>query len=157
MTPAQYDEAKLQPLTTNALIESRVADLLGRAIRRQLWLLFLDEHEVQLPLLVPLDGLPLLPPDWPDLTLRSMLQHFADTAGAHSFVFVLERYADATLTPADIAWARALHHACDEAQVVFRGILVSHKRGVRWVAQDDYRFGGDAGDARGTASAGVAE
>ncbi|MEO6944598.1 MAG: hypothetical protein ABI053_07790 [Lacisediminihabitans sp.] len=67
------------------------------------------------------------------------------TAGAHSFVFVLERYADATLIPADIAWARALHNACTEAGVALRGILLSHKCGVRWVAQDDYRFGDDRG------------
>ena len=152
MTPARYDEAKLLPLTTNALIEGRVADLLGRAIQRQLWLLFLDEHDVQLPLLVPLEGLPPLPPDPPDLTLRSILRHFTETAGAHSFVFILERYADAVLTPGDIAWARALHRACDEAEVPLRGILVSHRRGVRWVAHDDYRFGGG-----GAAGAGGAE
>jgi hypothetical protein len=158
MTSARYDEAKLQPLTTNALIEERVAELLGRAIRRQLWLLFLDEHDVQLPLLVPLDGLPTSPPDPPDATLRSMLQHCAETAGAHSFIFVLERYADATLTPADIAWARALHSACDEVRMPLRGILLSHKRGVRWVAQDDYRFGGDgAGDGEQLTGTGLAE
>src|SRR6185312_5432348 len=120
MKPTTYDDAKLHPLTTDALIEERVAELLGRAIRRQLWLLFLDEHDVQMPLLVPLDGLPQLPPDPPDPALRSMLQHCAETAGAHSFIFVLERYADATLTPADIAWVRALHSACDEAQVPLR-------------------------------------
>jgi hypothetical protein len=143
MTQAHYDEVKLLPLTTDALVEQRVTSLLGRAIRRQLWLLFLDEQDVQLPLLVPLDGLPMLPPDRPDLTLQAMLRHFRESAGAHSFVFVLERYADATLTPADAAWARALHGACDDAGVPLRGILVSHKRGVRWVAQDDYRFGGE--------------
>ncbi|MEO7121533.1 MAG: hypothetical protein ABI400_00090 [Lacisediminihabitans sp.] len=146
MAPAKYDEAKLVPLTTSALIEARVADLLGRAVQRQLWLLFLDENDVQLPLLVPLEGLPSRPPDQPDLTLQSMIRHFRESVGAHSFVFVLERYADATLTPPDIVWARALHRACDDAEVVLRGILVSHKRGVRWVAQDDYRFGGDRSD-----------
>jgi hypothetical protein len=145
MTPARYDEAKLLPLTTNALIEERVAGLLGRAIQRQLWLLFLDEHGVQLPTLIPLDGLPPLPPGLSDTALCSMLRHVTESAGAHSLVFVLERYADARLTPTDIDWARALHRACDEAEVPLRGILVSHRRGVRWVAQDDYRFGGGVG------------
>lgn len=156
MTPARYDEAKLLPLTTSALIEERVADLLGRAIKRQLWLLFLDESGVQLPLLVPLDGLPAVPPDPPDLTLRSMIRHFRETADAHSFIFVLERYADDALTPADIAWARALHRACDEAEVPLSGILVNHKRGVRWVAQDDYRFDRDSdSDGDGDGDGGV--
>jgi len=152
MTPARYDEAKLVPLNTDALVEERVADLLGRAIQRRLWLLFLDEHEVQLPLVVPLDEPPQIPPAPPDLSLCSMIRNFRERADAHSVVFVLERYADAVLTPADIAWARALHRACDEAKVSLRGILVSHKRGVRWVAQDDYRFG--RGDTLGGGSAG---
>lgn len=139
MKPTTYDEAKLQPLTTDALIEERVGELLGRAIRRQLWLLFLDEDDVQLPLIVPLEGVPSLPPG--DDALSSLLARFTDLAGAHSFIFVLERYADAVLSPADIAWSRALHLACAAAQVPLRGILVSHRTGVRWVAQDDYRFG----------------
>lgn len=136
-----YDEAKLQPLTTDALIEQRVAELLGRAVKRQLWLMFLDEQDVQLPLLVPLDGMPQLPPT--DGSLDALLGQLGDVADAKSFIFVLERYADAELTPADIAWAAALHSACDAADIRLRGILVSHKRGVRWVAQDDYRFAGE--------------
>jgi hypothetical protein len=28
--------------------------------------------------------------------------------------------------------------------VPVRGILVSHRKGVRWLAQDDYRFGATA-------------
>ena len=155
MTPARYDEAKLLPLTTNALIEARVADLVGRAIRRQLWVLFLDERDVQLPLLVPLEGLPQLPPDpsgpadASGFSIPSMLRHFMDATGARSFIFVLERYADASLARSDVAWARALHGACDEVRVPLRGILVSHRRGVRWVAQDDYWFenSGNAGGA----------
>lgn len=144
MKPTTYDDARLHPLTTDALIEERVAELLGRAIRRQLWLLFLDEDDVQLPLIVPLEGMPLLPPGLEDETLGALLGRFKDLAAAHSFIFVLERYADAELSSADIAWSRALHLACDAAQVPLRGILVSHRAGVRWVAQDDYRFEGDA-------------
>jgi hypothetical protein len=61
MTFTPYEETQLLPLTTDDQIERRVADLVGRAHTRQLWLLFLDEVDVQLPLLIPLEGLPLEP------------------------------------------------------------------------------------------------
>ena len=135
-----FEETRLQPLTTDALIEARVADLIGRANQRQLWFLFLDEAQVQLPLMIPIDGLPARP----DPTIGNLVHLVAEAMAmedARSVVAVIERYADATLTVADQEWARALHDAFAQQQVPLRGILLSHRRGVRWVAQDDYRFG----------------
>ena len=135
-----YDEAIAVPLETDALIEQRVADLIGRANRRQLWLLFLDDQQVQLPVIIPIDALPSAPPSGPDeaATLAEMLKATVDAAAAASVIIVVERFGPPALTPSDVAWARALHDACDAVAVPLRAILLSHRAGVRWVAQDDY-------------------
>ena len=140
MKPAGFEETRLQPLTTDDLIEARVADLIGRANQRQLWFLFLDEAQVQLPLMIPIDGLP----SRPDGTIANLVHLVAEAMAvedAASVIAVIERYADASLTATDREWAKSLHEAFDQQQVPLRGILLSHRRGVRWIAQDDYRFG----------------
>lgn len=128
-----YDQAALEPLTTDALIQQRVTDLVGRAVRRQLWLFFLDDNEVQLPVILPLDDLPARPS--PDNPLP--FADLAESYGASAIVAVLERYGDDEITDVDIAWARALHAAC-LGRVRLRGVLLSHRRGIRWIAEEDY-------------------
>lgn len=131
-----FDHAATRPLTTDALIQQRATELVGRAVRRQLWLFFLDENDVQLPLIVPIDDLPVSPPDEPMLGIAD----FADAAGASCIVAVLERYGDDALTSGDKAWARSLREGCGATSIRLRAILLSHRRGVRWVAQDDYLY-----------------
>lgn len=63
-----------------------------------------------------------------------------DAAGAKSIVVVIERYASSALAPADVAWAKAIHEAFGLEGLCLRGLLLSHNRGVRWIAQDDYRY-----------------
>ena len=139
MRTPSYQDARTQPLTSQVLIEERVRALIGRACRHQLWFLFLDENLVQLPLMIPLDDLPSAPDDSVHDLARAMGQAM-EAAGAESILVVIERYASSALTPADVAWARGIHEAFDLEQLELRGILLSHNRGVRWVAQDDYRF-----------------
>lgn len=146
MRTPSYQDAKSQPLVSQVLIEERVRALIGRASRRQLWFLFLDENQVQLPLLIPLDDYPSAPDDSVHHLARAMGQAM-DAAGADSLVVVMERYAASGLAPADVAWARAIHDAFDLEGVRLRGLLLSHNRGVRWVAQDDYRFAAVPADA----------
>ena len=61
MKPPNFEETRLQPLTTDALVQERVADLIGRAIQHQLWFLFVDDEQVQLPLIIPVGELPARP------------------------------------------------------------------------------------------------
>ncbi len=139
MRTPSYQDTTAQPLDTEVRIEERVRALIGRASRRQLWFLFLDGDQVQLPLLIPLDDLPARP----DETVSDLAQGMGEAmkaAGAESIIVVIERYASSALTPADTSWAKALHDAFDQDGIRLRGILLSHNRGVRWVAQDDYRF-----------------
>ena len=55
-------------------------------------------------------------------------------------IVVIERFASSDLTAADTAWATAIHDEFDAQGVPVRGILLSHRRGIRWIAQDDYRY-----------------
>jgi hypothetical protein len=124
---------RFPPLTSDELIQQRVRDLIGKAITRQLWLMFLDDGDAQLPLLVPID-LPSVPP----VELAPLITGAADAVGARGIIAVIERYGDESLTAADREWARHVHLWCADGPAVLRGILLSHARGVRWIAQDDY-------------------
>lgn len=132
-----FDEARDHPLSSDSEIEARVSDLIGRANQRQVWLLFLDADDVQLPLLLPVDGMPLFPDDstagFASLVAASMSQ-----IEASSVIVVLERYADAAITESDRLWARAISEAFSDRSLRLRALLISHRRGVRWFAADDY-------------------
>lgn len=125
-----FEQAATQRLTTDALIQERATELVGRAVTRQLWLLFLDANDVQLPLIVPLDDLPSMP-----LGDTEVYREIIDACGAASVVAAIERYGEETLTESDRAWAR---HLRANIGPVLRGILLSHRLGVRWIAEDDY-------------------
>lgn len=140
MTIPAYDDAKLVPLDTDAAIERRVTDLIGRATRRQLWLIFLDDEQVQLPTMIPVDDLPTAPQSGDGAMLGGALAMTAELLGAASVVLVWERYSGDTLTALDRRWASLAHDACDAQGLPLRAMLLSHRRGVRWIAQDDYRF-----------------
>ncbi len=146
MTP-DYDETTSQPLTTNDLIEERVSALVGAACRSQLWFLFLDKHDVQLPLIIPISD----PPNRPDAgveRLAELIEDKACDAGARSVILVIERCTDAMFTHADKLWARCLTEELATAGMRVRSVLISHTTGVRWFAQDDYRFDSTVARAR---------
>lgn len=139
MRTPTYSESTAAPLTTPVLIEERVRALIGRACRSQFWFLFLDGDGVQLPMLMPIDDLPADPHGVVHDVARSIDQAM-EAMDARSVIFVIERYASSALTPSDLAWARGIHEAFDSAGITVSGILLSHNRGVRWVAHDDYRY-----------------
>jgi hypothetical protein len=144
MKPPLYEETELQPLVTDAEIEGRVADLIGRANSRQLWLLFLDEFAVQLPLLIPIESLPTEPTAEETELIIQRVRELMGEIGATAVVTVLERYGAAALTAQDAAWARSLRAGCDEQGVILRAQLLSHRTGVRWISDDEWSAGGDS-------------
>jgi hypothetical protein len=137
MNPTSYDDAQLLPLTTDAEIEARVADLIGRANSRQLWLLFLDEVEVQLPVLIPIDSLPSVPTHDEGERVATSIRDLMGQIGASAVITVLERYASSALTAGDLAWAQTLRECCDRQGVRLRAQLLSHRSGVRRIADDE--------------------
>jgi hypothetical protein len=130
------DQAALLPLTTDDALCERVEDLIGVALRREVWLLFLDADDIQLPIVVPVENLP----EWPD-DLTGFVSAVADCAGlegASSVVAVWERPGDSRPSDADRAWARDFALAFARTDYALRGQLLSHDHGVRWFAADDY-------------------
>jgi hypothetical protein len=138
MTRIDASETHLVPLTSDELIEQRVSDLIGRACRRQLWLLFLDDRDVQVPLLMPTDDYPARPERSHVAELANGIREIMNAANASQLILVWERYAGGDLTAADRAWAQQLQNECTRIGVRVRAQLLSHKRGVRWIAPDDY-------------------
>ena len=133
----RYEDTVTQPLASDSLVEERISALVGRACRRQVWFLFVDSKNVQLPLIIPVSD----PPVMPDTAVSQLVDNIV-TAGegmdARSVIVVLERDAGSGFTLADRAWARTLDRAFRCTELPMRAVLVSHSRGVRWFAPDDY-------------------
>lgn len=137
MTIPGYDETLLHPLSDDDAVLERVSALIGSAYRRQIWMLLLDERDVQLPQLLPMDV--------PRRARRGELEGYAAfletvtrLAGAASVVAVLERPGEETYSDADRSWFRFVTDAACRAGVRLRGPILSHRGGVRWVAAEDY-------------------
>ena len=134
ITPA---EAALLPLSDDDAILERVDDLIGAACGRAVWMIFLDDRDIQLPVLIPVDGYPALPGD--DVgELAHLVGATAEMAEAASVVLVWEREGGSRSTAADRAWAKAAALGLARRDVALRGQLISHDGGVRWFAPDDY-------------------
>jgi sugar phosphate isomerase/epimerase len=135
--PDSYEETQILPLNSDEDIEARVADLIGRANARQLWLLFLDEFDVQLPLLIPIEGLPSEPTEDEADRVVDRVRELMGEIGASAIIAVFERYASATLTAQDAAWVRSLRRSCTDRGVELRALLLSHRNGVRRIGQEE--------------------
>ena len=138
MTPIDRQQADLEPLTTDALIQARVDSLIGRAQNRQIWLLFLDHNHVQSPLVLPVSDVPVAPsPDDLD-NWCELIRGTTEAVDARDVIIVLERYGPERLTDADRGWASLLSDACRVAGVTLRALALSHRHGVRLLDADDY-------------------
>jgi hypothetical protein len=141
MNPTEYATARELPLTTDALVEKRVAALVGRAQRRQIWLMFLDDQFVQLPLLLPIADIPVAPGGGDDgaESWASVISDTCRAAGAAAVLVVLERYGSEVLTEADSGWAREISRGCESAGITLHAVVLSHRRGVTLVAPEEYQ------------------
>ena len=138
MTEISAETAQNFPLNSDELIEQRVEALVGRACTRQVWMMFLDGDNFQIPLVLPMADYPASPAGGNAVTFAARVRELVDAAEAAQVIFVWERYASDRLTQADCAWAEQLHRACAAEGVSVRAQLLSHKRGVRWMATEDY-------------------
>lgn len=133
----RYDEAKYLPLVNDEQVQARVVDLIGIASRRQLWLMFLDEQNVQLPVVLPSDV-----DSRPD---RRALEPFSafvsEVVGSTlcaAVIAVFERPGPDVVSPDDREWLTLVSLAVRNAGVSLRGPLLSSSAGVRWIGPDDY-------------------
>jgi hypothetical protein len=137
MTTISYLDSQI-PLRTDLLIEKRVRDLIGNAQAHQLWLMFLDKNEVQLPLLIPIADLPRRPDENATACVVGNIAEVMAEIGAVSLMVVWERCGPAHLGDDDSYWIRSFAKACGAARLPLRAVLMSHRKGVRWIGADDY-------------------
>lgn len=134
LAPAEHDRDSR--LTTDDEVVAWAADLIGKAIRRQFWSIFLYD-DGRVALVMPMDDHPPLPDD--DISpLGESLAMIVAEVGAARVVFVWERPLGEPATAADVTWARAVAKACRRQGVEVRGQLISHRRGVRWFAPREF-------------------
>lgn len=136
------------PLTDDLLLEERLAFLLRRANRRQFWMLFLYDDDVQTEVVMPCEGLPRDPrqtsmtSDLGERAYADILGHrVADIMNEFGFaqaVFVWERLGGPEVGDEERTWASALAASCAHHGARVRAQFILHDFGVRQLAPDDY-------------------
>lgn len=132
-----YNDLREVPLISDDELVERVGALVHHALRRQLWIMFLDEDHHQLPVIMP-SHLPRAPHSGDEAPLAEFLRSVADDAEAHTIVLTYERPGQVFLSDADRRWCRVLSAACELTGLPFRALLLCHDEGVRQLAPDDY-------------------
>ena len=140
------------PTDTPALIDDAticrvLSPLLECAIRRQLWLMFLDEDDRIAGPFMPNDDYPLDPVETTrteDLGVvpnaELLAKRFGMLMREFGFAKLLvtwERCGGSRIDPATLAWARAFGEALRAEGVVVRAQLLLHDAGLRVLAPDD--------------------
>lgn len=140
MPISPFDDVADVSLATDEALLERVRELVEGAYRQQLWFMFLDDDDRQLPLLVPFDV-----PDRPEGEHRARLGPFVaalvDDIRPRCIVVVLERPGIDTLTSGDREWFAVVDDACRVAGVHRRGPILAHDDGFRWIAAEDLLAG----------------
>jgi hypothetical protein len=130
------------PLRTDEDVLRRVDLLVDQDARqeRRIWLLFLAASGVQLPVVVPIDGVP----ENPDLTTaRSLCWVIAEALrenvpGGHAVV-VLIRPGAGQADDADRDWARTLHRAAGDRGACIRMVCLATPSGVCLISAEGTR------------------
>lgn len=135
-------------LTNDSDLQHALRMLLDQAIRRQMWLMFIDEQGRLGDPIMPMADYPHDPheraqiEDLGDVTTSYALMERARTimemTGNVSIVLVWERVGGPDVTPADRAWASAMAENARALQVPIRSQLILHDDGVRALYPDDY-------------------
>lgn len=116
---------------------ARVDSLLGSASSRQVWLMFLDSNDCQLPTLMPA-YVPEVPEPDDGEWLEHMLGAITRDTDVATVVTIFERPGAMDLTSSDCSWLRQLSAASAEAGIARRGPFLCHNGGVRWVLADEF-------------------
>jgi hypothetical protein len=136
MPTFRFDDVADVSLCSDEQVLERVRGLVEGAYRRQLWLMFLDDRECQLPILMPHD-VPSGPNRGHRARFRPFIAELVDAIGPSSIVVVLERPGPDMLRRGDLEWFAVLGDACRASGVRLRGPILAHDTGFRWVAADD--------------------
>jgi hypothetical protein len=109
-----------------------LSSALGPALRRQLWAFLLDADGMQLPVVIPIDGIPASPGEGELRSIVSSLGQVLDEFGSGgSILFALERPGAEAPHGFDELWADGLHAAAHVEGVDVFAIYLVHNDGVR--------------------------
>ncbi|WP_460788240.1 hypothetical protein [Microbacterium lacusdiani] len=157
MTYTKAAERRMNALRDSALDDARLRELLGLmltgAIRRQMWLMFLDDDDRMSDLIMPMADYPEdadepavlddLGPVTAAQAIGARIPMIAEVVGATQAVLVWERLGDEEFQPGELAWAARIAGALsgDPAggpRVRLRGQFLLHDDGIRELTPDDY-------------------
>jgi hypothetical protein len=140
MSIPRYDDVRDESLESDQKLLERTQLLLEHALRRQVWLMFLDDEEHQLPLVMP-SYVPRSPGARDAARFAQFLRQVVEQCDATSIVITLERPGHDGVSEVDGEWFRLIAKACAIAELPLRGPMLCHDRGVRWIAHEDYALG----------------
>lgn len=132
----------------DATLEELVGLMLTGAIRRQLWLMFLDDEDRLSDAIMPTADFPEDPQepvvveDLGPVTaahlMADRMEGIAAALGVTQLVLVWEREGDESFRAEELAWAAAMAEAVGETDLRLRAQFVLHDEGPRVLAPDDY-------------------
>lgn len=119
-----------RPLRTTPDLHRLLTHFFPVAIRRQLWTLFLDAADAPLPVVVPLEGIPLRPAAEAVGRWADAVEAVAREFGASRVVFVVERTGSRAVRASDTAWRDALLRSLDDRPCGVRAVATCTDDGV---------------------------
>lgn len=119
-----------RPVVDVGDLVARVDELLPVAIRPQLWALFFDADCIQLPMMVPLEGIPAHPSPAAVEAWGSALGAVVAEFEVAWIAFVVERPGAASTTGSDAAWCRSLLQLRESQGLAVRHVLGCSDAGV---------------------------
>jgi hypothetical protein len=137
MTRPQFDNIRTIPLPTDRELIPHLQLMLEEALRRQVWIMFLDEQSRPLPVLIPMDvEAEAREGDAAEL-LQALSCVLLDFENA-TLVITLERPGPAEIMDRDRRWLGSLRDACVASGQTFRGPFLLLGDCVVQVPPDDY-------------------
>jgi hypothetical protein len=116
----------------------QLEELAGEAQALRIWFFLSDREGARLPVLVPVEGVPLLDPPYSKAPLRALVRHLALLPDVAAVACVLERPGQQTLTRYDQMWMRAIRETVGESTLSFVGVALSCSVGARLVTGDEW-------------------
>jgi hypothetical protein len=129
-----YDNDFLSPISTDAEVLGRVDRLIDTYDRRDrsLWLFLLTADGVQLPVVVPVDDMPVSPdPETAESICRIVAEVLRDGAPGGSAVVIFVRENGLSVTGPDQQWLMALRSAATKTGMPLRMVCLATKEGTR--------------------------
>lgn len=124
------------PARTDGDVLALVSGIVGQPLRRQCWVLFLDERALPVPFLLPVSDLPLQPDEHVEDFATLVAEVCVDNS-AVEVVLVWERPGETQLLPIDWEWIDACACAFAERAVRLRGQVVVLTSGTTMIELDE--------------------